>query len=180
MDGGVLAGPLQGALDGAVEWLVGGDVGAAHRSTVVLPLMGRADAAEILAVGLVRRFLGHCPGRKVDHTVSSTASGAASTYPEGVDAFIKVERTGPAIRAALREVSPDEVPDFEAEFHTALAEADDDFDVSRIDRVIGRWWRIAHLRLNPIPEEERAQAERAAAGHLEGTFTRDGGGWVPN
>lgn len=35
---------------------------------------------------------------------------------------------------------------------------------SRIDRVIARWWRIAHLRLNPIPEEERAAAERAAAG----------------
>lgn len=88
-----------------------------------------------------------------------------------MDAFIKVERTGPAIHSALREASPDEVPDFEAEFRTALAEADDDFDVSRIDRVIGRWWRIAHLRLNPIPEEERAQAERAAAGQLEGTFT---------
>lgn len=83
--------------------------------------------------------------------------------------FIKVERTGPAIRAALIEASPDEVPDFEAEFHIALAEADDDFDVSRIDRLIGRWWRIAHLRLNPIPEEERAQAERAAAGELRGT-----------
>lgn len=78
--------------------------------------------------------------------------------------FIKVERTGPAIRAALMDASPDEVPDFEAEFHTALAETDDDFDVSRIDRLIGRWWRIAHLRLNPIAEEERAAAERAAAG----------------
>lgn len=62
------------------------------------------------------------------------------------------------------DASPDEVPDFEAEFHTALAETDDDFDVSRIDRLIGRWWRIAHLRLNPIAEEERAAAERAAAG----------------
>lgn len=68
------------------------------------------------------------------------------------------------------EASPDEVPDFEAEFHIALAEADDDLDVSRIDRLIGRWWRIAHLRLNPIPEEERAHAERAA-GELRGTFT---------
>lgn len=94
--------------------------------------------------------------------------------------YVKVERTGPAIRAALREASPDEVPDFEAEFHTALAEADDDFDVSRIDHLIGRWWRIANLRLNPIPEEERAQAERAAAGHLEGTFTRSGDAWIPN
>lgn len=94
--------------------------------------------------------------------------------------FIKVERTGPAIRAALMEASPDEVPDFEAEFHIALAEADGDFDVSRIDRLIGRWWRTAHLRLNPIPEKERAQAERAAAGELRGTFTRSGDEWIPH
>lgn len=80
--------------------------------------------------------------------------------------FIEVERTGPAIRAALMEASPNEVPDFEAEFRTALAEADDDFDASRIDRLLRRWWRIAHLRLNPIPEEERAKAERAAAAGL--------------
>lgn len=80
--------------------------------------------------------------------------------------YVKVERAGPAIRAALMEASPDEVPDFDAEFHTALAEVDNDFNVSRIDRLIGRWWRIAHLRLNPIPEEERAAAERAAAEDL--------------
>lgn len=94
--------------------------------------------------------------------------------------YAKVERTGPAIRAALIQASPDEVPDFEAEFHTALAEADDDFDVSRIDRVIGRWWRIAHLRLNPIPNEERALADRAAAGDLQGTFTRRDDEWIPH
>ena len=94
--------------------------------------------------------------------------------------YAKLERTGPAIRAALMQASPDEVPDFEAEFHTALAEADDDFDVSRIDRVIGRWWRIAHLRLNPIPDEERELAERAAAGDLRGTFTRRGDEWIPH
>ncbi len=94
--------------------------------------------------------------------------------------YIEVERTGPAIRAALMQASPNEVPEFEAEFHTALAEADDDFDVSRIDRLIGRWWRIAHLRLNPIPEAERAQAERFATGDLQGTFTRSGGEWVPH
>lgn len=73
------------------------------------------------------------------------------------------------------DASPDKVPDFEAEFHTALAEADDG-----IDRLIGRWWRIAHLRLNPIPEEERAAAERAAAGDLRGTFARSGDEWVPH
>lgn len=78
-------------------------------------------------------------------------------------AFIKVDQTGPAIRAALQETSPDEAVDFEAEFRTALAEADNDFDLSQVEQVINRWWRIAHLRLNPIPEEQRALAERLAA-----------------
>ena len=94
--------------------------------------------------------------------------------------YVLVQRHGPAIRAALTEAAPDELPEFEAEFRNALAEADDDFDVSRIDRLIGRWWRIAHLRLNPIPEEERAAAERAAAGDLRGTFARRGDEWVPH
>lgn len=70
-----------------------------------------------------------------------------------------LERTGPAIRAALREAAPDELPDFEAEFHIALAEADDDFDVSRIDHVITHWWGIANVRLDPISEDARAVAD---------------------
>ncbi|MEB3023338.1 MULTISPECIES: DUF6247 family protein [Mycolicibacter] len=93
---------------------------------------------------------------------------------------IEVERTGPAIRAALLEFSPDEVPDFDAEFHTALAEADDDFDLSRIDRVIGRWWRVVHLRLNPVSEQERAVADRAAVAMPEGALRRGDGGQVPH
>ena len=95
-------------------------------------------------------------------------------------ASIVVERTGPAIRAALMQASPDEVPDFEAEFRIALAEADDDFDASRIDRVIGRWWRIAHARLNPVSAQDRAIAERAAAGDPRGTFGRVDGEWFPS
>ena len=73
-----------------------------------------------------------------------------------------VERTGPAIRAALREAAPDELPDFEAEFHIALAEADNDFDVSRIDHVITHWWGIANVRLDPISEDARAVADALA------------------
>ena len=83
--------------------------------------------------------------------------------------YIEVDRTGPAIRSALKAASPDELPDFEAEFHTALAEADDDFDTSRIENVLTRWWGIAHIRLNPIPTDEREAAERAGANDLSGT-----------
>ncbi|MCV7256843.1 hypothetical protein H7J86_32175 [Mycobacterium hackensackense] len=54
--------------------------------------------------------------------------------------YVRVERSGPAIRAALAEASPDELPEFEAEFRIALAEADDDFDLSHVTAVLDRWW----------------------------------------
>lgn len=78
--------------------------------------------------------------------------------------YVRVDRTGPSIRAALAAASPDELPDFEAEFHIALAEADDDFDTSRIEQVLTRWWGVAHLRLNPPTAEERAVADMLGTG----------------
>lgn len=98
--------------------------------------------------------------------------------------YVPVDRTGPAIRAALREVSPDELPEFEAEFHIALAEADDDFDVSRIDRVITHWWGIANMRVDPPTAAERELVEQVARGDFEGLqvewrvyLIREGLGW---
>ena len=78
--------------------------------------------------------------------------------------YVRVDRTGPSIRAALAAASPNELPDFGAEFRIALAEADDDFDTSRIDQVLNRWWGVAHLRLNPPTAEEGAVAEMLATG----------------
>ncbi|MEP9395148.1 DUF6247 family protein [Gordonia sp. VNK1] len=92
--------------------------------------------------------------------------------------YTQVDKTGPAIRAALKAASPDELPDFEAEFHAALAEAGGDFDTSRIERVLTHWWGIAHLRLNPIPADQRDAAEKAGAGDLAGTFTLENGHWT--
>lgn len=98
-----------------------------------------------------------------------------------VPAYIEVAKTGPAIRAALKEASPDELPDFEAEFHTAIAEADDDFDTSRIERVLTRWWGIAHVRLNPIPMDEREAAKKAGTDDLAGeSYTRENGRRIPS
>lgn len=82
--------------------------------------------------------------------------------------YVRVERSGPAIRAALAEASPDELPEFEAEFRIALAEADDDFDLSRVTAVLDRWWGRAHLRLNPPTPEERAVVEQVARGDFRG------------
>lgn len=79
-----------------------------------------------------------------------------------------LERTGPSIRAALAAVSPDELPEFEAEFRCALAEADDDFDLDRVQAVIKKWFPRAYMRLHPLTAEERAVVERVNAGDFTG------------
>jgi hypothetical protein len=85
--------------------------------------------------------------------------------------YVAVERSGPAIRDALAAAAPDELPEFEAQFRIALAEADEDFDLSRVDRVLNRWWGVAHLRLNPPTEEERAVIEQVGRGDFVGLST---------
>lgn len=87
---------------------------------------------------------------------------------ENVPEYVLVQRSGPAIRAALAEAAPDELPEFEAEFRIALAEADDDFDLSRVVRVLDRWWGRLHLRLNPPTSAEKAVVEQVARGDFRG------------
>ncbi len=38
--------------------------------------------------------------------------------------------------------------EFEREFHVAMAEADDDFDLARVDVVVRHWWLRAVLYLD--------------------------------
>ncbi|WP_236745888.1 DUF6247 family protein, partial [Mycobacteroides abscessus] len=81
--------------------------------------------------------------------------------------YVPVQRSGPAIRAALAAAAPDELPEFEAELRIALAEADEDLDLARVDHVLNRWWGRAHLRLNPPTPEEKAVIAQVAAGTHE-------------
>lgn len=53
---------------------------------------------------------------------------------------ITLDRTPIAVRAALTVTNPDACAEFEREFHTAMAEADDDFDLTRVDAVVRHWW----------------------------------------
>ncbi len=85
--------------------------------------------------------------------------------------YVSVERSGPAIRDALAAAAPDELPEFEAQFRIALAETDDDFDLSRVERVLNRWWGVAHLRLNPPTEDERAVIDQVGRGDFAGLAT---------
>ncbi|WP_301123816.1 MULTISPECIES: DUF6247 family protein [Mycolicibacterium] len=87
-------------------------------------------------------------------------------------ASVRLERTGPAIRAALADVAPEDLVEFEAEFRCALAQADDDFDLEPVQAVLTRWWGRAHLRLHPPTADEIAAVARVRAGDYTGLHTK--------
>lgn len=94
-------------------------------------------------------------------------------------AATKIERSGPAIRAALAEVSPRECAQFEAELAAALAQASAELDLAPADEVLDRWWGIAAIRANPLTAAEREQLDRARGGDFTGLWERDqAGNWV--
>ena len=93
-------------------------------------------------------------------------------------AATKIERSGPAIRAALTELSPAECTEFEAEFRQALAYADADFDLCHVDAVRDRWWGIAVMCANPLTEQERELIVQARAGVDTGWYVRKNDSWV--
>ena len=91
-------------------------------------------------------------------------------------------RSGPAIRALLAVWAPDEVPQFENEFHHALSEAARSYDITPLDDLLERWRRVAAVRANPLTPQEQEQLRRARAGDdtglweqaEDGTFHRIG------
>ena len=94
-------------------------------------------------------------------------------------AATKIERSGPAIRAALAQASPDECAQFETEFAAALDQASAQMDLAPADEVLDRWWGIAAIRVNPLTEAERDQVAPARAGDITGLWERDeAGNWV--
>ena len=91
-----------------------------------------------------------------------------------------VERSGPAIRAALLAYAPaEECAQFEAEFLSALATAKKSFDLSKPQAVLAHWHALATMAANPPTDEECEQIERAKAGNYSGLSTTDeNGNWV--
>ncbi|MDQ4039761.1 MAG: DUF6247 family protein [Actinomycetota bacterium] len=94
-------------------------------------------------------------------------------------ATTRIGRSGPAIRAVLAEVSPDECAQFEAEFAQAIARAGAEFDLAPAEAVLDRWWGIAAIRANPLSEREQEQLACAREGVFDGLWERDASGnWV--
>lgn len=90
-----------------------------------------------------------------------------------------IERSGPAIRAALVEHAPEECVQFETEFQQATQRAGQTFDLAPVEALLDRWWGIAAIRANPLSEHEQAQVARAKAGDFRGLLTRDEqGNWI--
>lgn len=88
----------------------------------------------------------------------------------------RVERSGPSIRAALAETSPEECELFETEFAEALAVAGLTFDLVPLEVLLDRWWGIAVMRTNPLSPAEQDQLARARAGDFTGLRERDADG----
>jgi Family of unknown function (DUF6247) len=66
-----------------------------------------------------------------------------------------VERSGPAIRAALLVHAPDRCRQFEAEFRSALSAAAQSLDLSAPQAVLARWQAVAMMAANPLSDGER-------------------------
>ena len=86
---------------------------------------------------------------------------------------IAVERSGPAIRAALAAHAPEDCTCFEAELRTALAHTSDDLDLSDVETVLARWHALAPMAANPLTAAERTQLEQAKVGDFTGRYTHD-------
>src|SRR5882757_11142300 len=80
----------------------------------------------------------------------------------------KIERSAPAVRAVLAQVSPDECAQFEVEFAEGLARASAEFDLAPAESVLDRWWGIAAIRANPLSEHEAAHVGGSAVWRLHG------------
>jgi hypothetical protein len=91
-----------------------------------------------------------------------------------------IERSGPAIRAALLAHAPaEECARFEAELRIALAQAAENLDLSGPLAVLRRWHALATMAANPPTDGEREQVSRAKAGDFTGLSTQDeNGNWI--
>jgi len=93
---------------------------------------------------------------------------------------VAIQRSGPAIRAALAEHGASgQLERFEHEMRAALARAADELDLAGVEAVLGRWHPLATMAANPLTDDEEAQLARARAGDLAGLRARDEHGtWI--
>lgn len=86
---------------------------------------------------------------------------------------MKIERSGPAVRAALARFAPADLAEFEAEFGRAITAAATSLDLATAQEVLNRWWRIAAIQANPLTPTERDQLPRARQGDVASLLSHD-------
>jgi len=93
---------------------------------------------------------------------------------------VTIQRSGPAIRAALAEHGVSgQLERFEDEMRAELVRAANELDLAGVDAVLGRWHALATMAANPLSDDEQAQVARANAGDLAGLRARDEhGNWI--
>lgn len=89
---------------------------------------------------------------------------------------VTIERSGPAVRAALAQHAPQDCARFENELRDALHRAQTDLDVTGVEQVLHRWHAVATLAANPLSDLELTQLARARAGDVTGLRERIGHG----
>jgi len=92
-----------------------------------------------------------------------------------------VERSGPAIRAALLAHAPERCRQFEDELRSALALTTQNLDLAGPQAVLAHWQAVAMMAANPLTAEEREQVERAKASDFSGLLSwhqDENGSWV--
>lgn len=77
---------------------------------------------------------------------------------------IKIARSGAGILEALGQVSPAEAVEFEREYRQALSAAAQSLETAQAERVLNKWWGVAHLRHNPTTADESDLIRRLDAG----------------
>jgi hypothetical protein len=82
--------------------------------------------------------------------------------------MVAIERTGPAMRAALAARAPEDEAEFVGELRDALGRAGQDLDLAGPQAVLRRWHARALMAVNPLSADELAQLERAKTGDLTG------------
>lgn len=113
--------------------------------------------------------------RVTDGTSSGGPSGLRLSRVDGKATII--ERSGPAVRAALLAyASAEECAQFAAELRSALARAAEDLDLSGPQEVLAHWHALATMDANPFTDEERELIARVRAGDYTGLSTQDGNG----
>ena len=117
---------------------------------------------------------------RVTNGTSSAESSRRWSRPLVGTAKTIIERSGPAVRAALLAYSSaEQCAQFEAELRSALAQAKEDLDLSGPLEVLAHWHALVMLDANPFTDEERELIARMKAGDYTGLRTRDEhGNWV--